>query len=361
MTGRVAYELVPFSPEFREQVLALRRRVFGGGRRWNEQVFAWKYEANPYISEPLFTLALDGGRLVGMRGFYGGRWVAGASGASVVIPSGADTAVDPGHRGRWLFEEMARFARDDLARRGYEYSFNFSSNEAVRTLSLRMGWRQLGAYRFAHRPGSQGKALRSRVDRLRGRVRGRLGLSPPGLSALDRHAGGEVVVSREARPDAMAALVARRRDDRLAQVRDAAYYRWRFAAPGAAYRFLYLERGDGVDGFLVAQEPRRGGVVSVVDWCAADGDGRRALWRAVTAAGDATIQTWTLSLPAEVIRDIERLGLRVGTREVGPRRPPPGMLIDATSGAPPEQWALDGMPMLNAERWDLRMLDSDSY
>ena len=73
----MTYRFVEYSPEYKEQISALRSRTFGGDLAFNTGYFEWKYEQNPYLEEPHFYLALNGEEVVAMRGFYGSRWQVG--------------------------------------------------------------------------------------------------------------------------------------------------------------------------------------------------------------------------------------------------------------------------------------------
>lgn len=361
------YELASYEPGMRDELVALHARVFGGRRRFSDAYFRWKYEENPSLPAPLFTVALAAGQVVGMRGFYGARWTADSTGESVLIPVGADTAVTPEHRGRRLFEQMMRFALDDLRARGHEYVFNFSANQAVRQLSLRAGWRALVPYGPLQRSGTRlpgDGALATARRRLRGRLGRRLGWTSSEFAAFDRltpGADGGVVVSSDARSQAMAELVARTRGGQLGQLRDAAFFAWRFRDPRHSYRFLFLERGDRLAGFFVLQQLRGGGWINIVDWAIEDAEARSLLLRAVLAVEQADTRIWSATLPDGFLEELRAAGFASGSEAQLAARSRAAMLVASTDGQPSEHWALDGVPLLDAARWDLRMAYSDEY
>jgi len=357
----VDYQFASYEPRFRPQIVELFARVFGGTRARSDAYLSWKYERNPYLPEPLFTLALDAGRVVAMRGFYGARWTANDASTSILAPVAADTAVAPEHRGRWLFDQMMRRATDDLRARGYDYAFNFSANEAVRLLSRRAGWHQLAPYALWTRPSP----LRGRagvLPRAGRRLRRRLGRTSAELHALDRlPASTGVIVSTEARPQAMADLVSATRDGQLGQLRDAAFYRWRFEDPSRRVRFLFVENGSELDGFFVFHQHHGRGALHLVDWAWRDRDTRRLLLRAAVAPRIPDLAIWSVTLPEGLLSDLRTVGF-VHAPSAEPRaRTQAGMLITQLAGAISDEWTLDGVPLLDADRWALRMADSDAY
>jgi hypothetical protein len=64
------YEIIAYSPEFRDRLLLLQRRSWGPDLAGNSNYFKWKYEDNPHGDQPLVYLALFDGEVVGMRGFW---------------------------------------------------------------------------------------------------------------------------------------------------------------------------------------------------------------------------------------------------------------------------------------------------
>jgi GNAT superfamily N-acetyltransferase len=357
------YRYSSWDPRYRRQLVDLFGRVFGGEPVQNEAYFRWKYEQNPYLPEPLFAIALEGERVVGMRGFYGGSWTAGSGTAPLVVPAGADTAVDPDHRGRWIFEGMMEHAIGELRARGFEYAFNFSANRSVQVLSQRAGWRKLLRYdAWQLRP--EPSALRVWSDRAARKLRRRVGRAAPELARLDRRFASPrqgVSVASQPRPVEMAALVADTRAGRLGHLRDDAFYGWRFRDPGSDYRFLFLERGGNLDGFFALEQRRRGGWINILDWAVRDAEATRRLLEATLVSG-AEVQIWSATLPAAFLEELRAAGFALGAAGA-PGRPanPQGPFITATDDRPSEDWAIEGLPLLDADRWDLRMAYSDAH
>jgi hypothetical protein len=84
------YEILRYRPALREDVLALRLREAGGvNPAAVESQWRWKYEQNPYLTEPLVLLARDSiDGVVGMLGLYGSRWQFGAGHGPRSVPCG---------------------------------------------------------------------------------------------------------------------------------------------------------------------------------------------------------------------------------------------------------------------------------
>src|SRR4029453_7700976 len=122
-----APEVVRYEPRLRERVVELQRHLWRGDAALNRRYLAWKYERNPYVSEPLMYLAMAGDRAVGMRGMIGSCWEAGTGSERFVVPCAEDFVIAPEHRSRGLFPRIMRVAVDDLAARGHACAFSLSA------------------------------------------------------------------------------------------------------------------------------------------------------------------------------------------------------------------------------------------
>src|SRR5215831_5149523 len=137
------FEIVPYSPDLMEPMIALYSEVFARTPKVCRDYLEWKYWRNPYLDEPLLFFARDArGSIVGMRGFYGTCWE--IAGRRVVIPCADDFAITASERNNGLMTIIMRAALDALARRGFVYTLNASGGQLTVLQSLAMGWKSLG-------------------------------------------------------------------------------------------------------------------------------------------------------------------------------------------------------------------------
>ncbi|MCP5042341.1 MAG: hypothetical protein GY944_15050 [bacterium] len=101
---------------------------------------------------------------------------------------------------------------------------------------------------------------------------------------------------RSPRPAQMAELVERLELDALmTQIRDSAFYEYRYRNPLSHYRFLYCYEGTELRGFIVLQVHAREGAsrhVNIVEWEALDDSTRSLLLEAAVSSGANTLSTW---------------------------------------------------------------------
>lgn len=340
----MSYEVIPYVPELRGQVLALQVHLWSDDLTLNDRYMRWKYENNPYFSEPLIYLVVTEGEVVGMRGMIGACWELGDPLQSLSVPVGGDTVIAPAHRKRGLFQMIDEAAERDLSRRGYAYAFNFSANPGTYILSRRTGWQLAGAHRTLIRPKAPASA--ATAERLR---------------AL----GPRLTLRKEARPADMAALVRRLGSDgRIRHARDEAYFNWRFGNPLNSYGFIYCDESQ-LEGYLVVRmdRDRRATRFHILDWTASsDRMLEDLLFAAQAAFGRAQLAIWSATLSPHQIAALKRAGFKAVDDTRGIDGYLPGILVRRyATGKGPDAWQAAGRPPSDLAHWDLRMIYSDGY
>jgi hypothetical protein len=406
MTGKSPYEIVTYQPEFREQVLELQRHLWSPDARVNSAYLKWKYERSPYRDLSLITLALQGGKVVGMRGIFGAKWEMGTPSRTFMAPTAGDTVIAPEHRKSGLFMRILEAATEGVAARlreartkccseeeGSGYVFNLGANLATQLASLQTGWRSLGNLEQA----TWGRAAPSQIRSTQVAPAASVGVAASGaepfrhrigsrwggtqregrFAALDSSAASptrrnqHLLVERAPRPAAMAELVQRiGGDGRLRHVRDEEFFAWRFQNPLSLYRFLVWVE-DRMEGYLILQAPtmRDDPNFHIVDWEAADDRIRGELLGVAIAMGNfPALNVWSVSLPAPVKALLRRTGFRtppwpgsIGRAYRAASYRPTLLVKSLDRQRPLRDWVLADRSLLDIENWDLRGIYSDSF
>ena len=147
----MTYQIVKYGPEFRNQILGLQAHLWGKDLALNSRYMEWKYEVNPYLNVPMIYVAMNGDKVVGMRGYFGALWQIGQPGTKHVVLCAGDLVIDPQHRSRGLFRQLSNFAVADLSRLGHKLVFSLSVSPITFLGSLRMDWRNVGSYQTFRR------------------------------------------------------------------------------------------------------------------------------------------------------------------------------------------------------------------
>lgn len=365
------YEIVRYEARYQAGVAQLLSLLWSPDPALTAALFRWKYQDNPFAADPLIYLALHDGQPVAMRAFGGALWEGDAAEPRPVYVAD-DFIVQEAHRNQGLFQRFTEVALPELARRGQAFFISASALRVTRLQSLASGSRSVGVLpSIARRP-----AWVVALDWLAERA-GRLPLLwratqrlPIGASAarsferLDAAAarparGAGAVIAREARPQAMAELVARLgHDGRIRHRRDAAFFGWRYRHPLHAYRFVYAQRGDALTGYLVLERglsptmnPRR---VNVVDWaCESDAVLGELLAAAIAAGRFAELATWGRTTRPSEPDAFERAGFGPSDPAQAERGLPCILVREtAAAGDSPGEAAARWLDLAN---WDLRM------
>ncbi len=369
------YEVRRYLPEYRPRILDLQRHLWGSNRALNDAYFSWKYEQNPYASDIAIYLAFLGEQAVGMRGFFGGRWEAGANRETVPIWSADDLVVAPEHRNRGVFTRIMTSAFADLATDRSGFALNLGGQDLTVLGSLTMGWRSIGRLRPLGLPSRAYNRLHRWRERLsRARVIWRVASSrllklPSRFDRLDEWTGPRsngpdtIRVSRYPDPEGMAALIqGLAYDGRIRQLRDARYFDWRFRNPLREYRFLFAG-GFPLSGYLVLHrslsDRDAASPIHLSDWEASSREvAERLLHAALEGGRFPSIVAWSAALPAWGTPLLEARGFRPVQQARTARGTNCGLVRPIQSGVPPAQWTAGGRSLLDEKSWDLRMLYS---
>jgi GNAT superfamily N-acetyltransferase len=363
-------EFVPYRPEHASAIARLQTHLWSTDPARNAAYFHWKYLENPFVPEPVVWLAMSGERAVAMRGAFGSAWEANRPQEPFIIPCVDDMVVDPEHRNRGLVRPLMQALLDDLGARGYRHAFSLSAAPITLVVSLATGWGAVGSTdpigRVA-RSVTITRRLRARAGRipLVRRFARRLVLDGErdGFHHLDRSRRRErrITMTREPRPEDMAALVKRNGGDgRIRHVRDARYLEWKFRNPLADYRFFYFDE-QVLGGYLVlhrtASDRGDRASVSIVEWEAASTKIRLALLdEALYRGAFASVGTWGATLPNPLRSELGRRGFR--TAVPGTLREPGHQILVRCLDPSNGDLTLNGRPLLDMTQWDLRLLHS---
>jgi GNAT superfamily N-acetyltransferase len=374
-----AYEVTNYRPDFKDQVLELQKHLWSPDTNLNRAYFEWKYEQNPYVSDPLIYLALHHGKVVGMRGMCGAKWQVGCPPITFDMPYADDLVIAPEHRNRGLFTRIMKAACDDLAHRGYKFVISFGGRQITVIGSLTMGWKSVGSMApvgFHARYPAVFRKVRGAIRRLpyfwqfaNTRVFfSRCERQP--FVHLDRKAyrvkrvNRFVSLSRIPRPAPMAQVVdCLPCDGRIRHLRDTEYFAWRFRNPKQDYRFLYWE-GHQLEGYLVLQQGVPAGTdnfrVQIMDWEGATEEARSGLLSAAVGRGRfAELAIWTISLPADTMRLLRNMGFTPIDLPHRERGHPTALVRPVRDEDLTGNWIIDDRRLLDVGNWDLRMLYHD--
>ena len=157
--------------------------------------------------------------------------------------------------------------------------------------------------------------------------------------------------------DELARLAGRTRTrSTVRHLRDAPFYRWRYANPQREYRFLVVESEGRIAGFLAIgrQRPRSDTLpLYIADWEGESPQIRSGLLeRAVQLCGSTPLRVWAASASHETRSLLDRLGFEPAQSELRAQGMPCILLRVLDSEDP------DVAATLARSTWDVRLIDS---
>lgn len=275
------YKITEYRPEFKEGVLKTLRPLWGSDTELNQKYFKWKYERNPYADRPAGIVAIHRGRIVGFRGYFPQRLRIPSfeNGVPLLLPG--DSCVDAKHRRKGISVDMGRMAMKVYAQTNAFFlntSCSRSSFPGYKKLdflpltsrAFLMRYTSFGLLKYFLYPGSK-----------------RLALFMNGPA----NRSGDIFVVEKPRVDDMCALAATAKEERgkVALVRDAAFYRWRFCNPKNKYIYYYTMNNDRVSGFVVLSIFPYNSRVYVLDYAAEEPKSLHRILLAISKHGRSRI------------------------------------------------------------------------
>ena len=116
----------------------------------SETFFRWKHIDNPFGSSKMIV-AVDQGKIIGLRTFMRWQWVRGEERISAV--RAVDTATDPAYHGKGIFTKLTMQAVTECTEEGVGLVFN-SPNSSSMPGYVKMGWYANGKMPLLIAPGS---------------------------------------------------------------------------------------------------------------------------------------------------------------------------------------------------------------
>jgi hypothetical protein len=370
------YTIIRAGTEHREQICALQTELWSPDIDFNDRYLRWRYEENCFPEDSHIYLAMHQGKVVGMRGFHGARWITGDDPQVHRCLMAGDAMICAEHRDRSLVTAILQQATADLAKRGYEYLFSFGASR-INVLGLLInGWKTAGAMEpIGRETDSRGLMPRLRRQSRRTPILWRYAHSKAlhtrderhPFRHLDRHLDHDaagMTVTRQLRAQDMAAIATLCQDPgRIRHQRDSDYLQWRYTNPLREYRFLFAHDNEGNRGYLsLGRQTSKLSIfsrVQLLDLEASSSALRNQLLR--TAAEWGRFQefvAWGTTLHPKDSELLAELGFGE-IHEYERVRGCPCLLVKRThDDMGPADWRLGDRPLLDPPSWDLRMLYS---
>lgn len=316
----------------RDEDAALRAVVAGAfpdNPKSRPEITRWQYWDNPFGPTRAWVWD-DAGAVVACYTAYPVPMVLG--GRRTIAGLGVDAAILPSHQGRRLFTPLSRALYADCGRHGMPLTICYPNANSTVGIT-KAGWQPIArlrthvlafddawlAGRF-HLPRPAARAARAaafRIPSAGGLVAEEVNGVPDGIDGLWEQVAPTV---------------------QYGVVRDAAWWRWRYAQhPDAPYRFFEVRRAGRLVGAAVtlAREAFGGRFLNVLELLTVDVAAARALTRAVAAGAGDAVGAALIALPGS---PLDALAPQAGFRRLPQRLEPKPVMFGAVpnDGSIPE-------------------------
>lgn len=344
-----------YENKHRDGVLRVLGYLWGDDYQKNKAYFDWKYLQNPHTTGWPGIVATAGGAVVGFRGYFPARVEVNGRRRAIVQPG--DTCVHPRHRRTGLSVAMGRVATEMFAP-NYDFFLNFSCTKRSLPGYKRLGFHELAPKYFVNRTGIPG------MTRYVLASKGLLG-DRPGTA---RSRNPEVVmITSQARPDAMIELVSRTviPTDKIVLARDHGYFSWRFRSPRHRYLFVYVTSGQDMQAYVVLGLSSNGRRAYILDHAQDNRDSLRiAMESLISARHFDIISMLGYGVDADMGAVLQSTGfsahslVRIIEKRMHGELPVLVRPLQSASGT--AEFLLAGLDVRRTENWSLKPLISDA-
>lgn len=322
----MSYEMSEVTDPTDRQLVLLHSHLLRGGVSLSRSYLNWKYSENPFLTTPSFMVIRHLGEIVGMRGFYGGKWNLTENEATTTLPHADDLIIHPDHRNRGLYWELHNAGVQWAERKGFPALVSVSAGQVAQKLSLAAGWQEVGDLENIYHsvlPPSNHSPLYSYARRAKARLRkiaarsNNNRSSPPSDRSLDKALATIITVktprielSSEADYLGMSALSESARPAEYGSPRSEVFLRWRLKNPMKKYRFVYW-RDSSLRGYVVLswakEDPYR---IMIADYAVESPDLFYELLDALVCSRRGDFSMMSSTLPDSLLRTAENLGFQ---------------------------------------------------
>ncbi len=158
---RQPWDVVPYSSQYRDAVLALMWRVQGHQTSVGE--FIWEFEQNPTFDLNI-QLAMKNGAVIGVACHSAHRMV--IQGRERLVSFPLNVLTDPAFRGQGVFSTLEVAAEEHAHRAGASMMLSFPNSASTPIFTERLGWRHIAPPRLIGRMRAPGLATSRALKRL---------------------------------------------------------------------------------------------------------------------------------------------------------------------------------------------------
>ena len=224
----------------RDGVLGLLANLWKGmNLSERDKKFRWRYEQNPYSTSPLIFVAADHDKIIGFRAMVHQKFTRKEEIYDVFSP--ADAIIDPEYRKMGIFSVLNKmaieFVNDHFADKGI--ILNTSSNELSTPAYLNLGWqktdgRKVYGYKFS---------LRSIFKK-----------STFFDDKVVTKGSDKVQFSMHLEPDELSPLFDSRSSDKIQNIRDINFFKWKYSQADVDYQFVRLFENEILQSYVVLKK-----------------------------------------------------------------------------------------------------------
>ena len=375
-------EILKYSDDFEnqiDQIASLKTINWGLDFDVFRSYVKWNYIDRPHSKQPIIYFVRAGDKIVAMAGVYESTWRIKDAPAHFSALCSSDLLILDEYRNKGIYKKMTDFVLEDLERTGAQHFFSFNATPLNTLISLSRGWKSVGQIKIMKK---QFQTIESTAITLAKKLAGpyaRKLLRKTGIGMLlkkrERNNSQRIdmicqdpktqlppriTIDDKPRPAEMALLVNNTLpENKITQLRDELFFRWRYNNPLSKYLFLYWY-DDCLKGYLTLQSHiysmESGGAHNIFELEATDSSIKIELLNTLISLIDSgSISTWVNMLDRDSYDFLVSKGFKEDSSAKSIKNPPRTILIRLL-GKDNNKLEFHGLNLLDSTGWDYKMI-----
>jgi hypothetical protein len=234
--------ITEYSQKYRDQVISFLKHKWSNiSYQQRYDLFAWRYEKNPYVNEPLIYIALYNDEIIGVRAYVVQKFV--YNKLVFNVASAADAVVHPSFRNMGIFSKLNKYSVNHINDNYELYKIycilNLSSNELSTHLNLKHGWKPLGI-KHNYIKYSLYNVIRNYYS------------NAFSEELVDANANYKIFITKRLFINSITQLINRLNyNNIITNLRDANYYQWRYRGINNNCYFIYCYYNRAMVGYMI--------------------------------------------------------------------------------------------------------------
>lgn len=356
----IQFSYCRYNKSHKEEVIELLPNLWRKTVAESKELFEWKYEQNPFTSEPFCFVALNENKVVGFRGYLIQEFLFDEKKGRIAAL--ADTITHPEYRRMGMFEELTNFSLQEMDKdEDIVCSYNLSASWHPTGGYIKLGWQPI-ALRHSLYYLNLFNIIKSFFQKKDHSIAKFL---IEDFKFNLKNSNLKVEISKSVHAESLNKLASKagNLNGHFRNSKSIEYYSWRFKNPSSKFIFAYMWDNEELVSFIAFNIVSQKTLV-IVDFMFTIERYMQFLINATKKSlNPSIISVWTIAQPESSLQVFKKSGF-ISLKHILKRfkrfNHPPALVRPNKFQLDNESWTLNGLDLRDEKNWVLFKIDSDA-